>query len=61
MPDKIEEMEKQIGKLQSEMEKPAFSSNYAKLQELVKEQQQRRAALEGLYTRWEELEARALE
>ncbi|HEY9778037.1 MAG TPA: ABC-F family ATP-binding cassette domain-containing protein [Planktothrix sp.] len=61
MPEKIEEMEKQISKLQSEMENPKISSNYAKLQELMKEQQQKREALEALFTRWEELEARSAE
>lgn len=59
MPDKIEQAEARVAQLQKEMEKPHVASNYAKLQELMTQQEAARADLEKLFARWEELEAKA--
>lgn len=59
LPDKIDEVETSIAQLQREMEKPQVASNYAKLQELMKQQEAQQQALERLFHRWEELEAKA--
>src|SRR5262249_37828204 len=57
MPETIEELEKQISSLQTEMEKPHVASNYAKLQEMLKQQDELKKRLELMFHRWEELEA----
>lgn len=61
MPEKIEAAEKEISRLQSEMEKPAVASNYPKLQDLMKQIESRKIDLDSLFRRWEDLEARSVQ
>lgn len=58
IPARIEEAEARITSLQSEMHKPHISSNYAKLEELMNQQEQVRKDLDRLFERWQELESR---
>lgn len=58
MPDKIEKLESVINSLQADMDKPHIATNYAKLQELMKQQQETQRELDELFLRWEELESR---
>ncbi len=59
MPDKIELAEARIISLDREMSKPSVASNYVRLHELMKEKEAVQKELETLYSRWENLEARA--
>jgi ATP-binding cassette subfamily F protein uup len=61
LPEKIEQTESSIALLQKEMEKPHVSSNYGKLQDLMKQQEAAQVELERLFQRWEELELKAAE
>ena len=58
LPDKIEKKEAALKTIQSDLNKPEFSSNYAKLQELMKQQEQTQKELDSLFKSWEELEAK---
>lgn len=58
MPDKIEKLESVINSLQADMDKPHIATNYAKLQELMKQQQETQRELDELFLRWEDLESR---
>lgn len=53
--DQIEVLETKSAALDEEMARPEIATNSAKLQELAKEQESVKAALETLYARWEEL------
>ena len=59
LPGKIEATEASIATLRAQMEKPEVSSNYVKLHDLMKQQEDVQKELEKLFSRWEELEARA--
>ena len=59
LPDKVEKTEKEIERIQSEMHKPDVSSNYPKLQEMIKQHEAATQTLENHFKRWQELEARA--
>ncbi|MBX9949711.1 MAG: ABC-F family ATP-binding cassette domain-containing protein [Candidatus Obscuribacterales bacterium] len=58
LPDKIEKKEASLQLIQADMNKPEISSNYAKLQELMKQQEQTQKELDQLFKSWEELEAK---
>ncbi len=58
LPDKIEKKEAALKTIQADMHKPEFSANYAKLQELMKQEEQTKKELEQLFQNWEELEAK---
>jgi ATP-binding cassette subfamily F protein uup len=58
MPDKIEKLESAIKALQDDMNKPNIATNYAKLEELMQQQQATQRELDQLFSRWEELESR---
>ncbi|MCC7532043.1 MAG: ABC-F family ATP-binding cassette domain-containing protein [Candidatus Melainabacteria bacterium] len=58
LPDKIEKKEAALKTIQANMNKPEFSANYAKLQELMKQQEQTQKELDQLFMNWEELEAK---
>lgn len=58
LPDKIEKKEAALQIIQADMNKPEVSSNYSKLQELMKQQEQMQKELEQLFKSWEELEAK---
>jgi ATP-binding cassette subfamily F protein uup len=58
LPDKIEKKEAALKTIQEDMHKPEFSANYAKLQDLMKQEEQTKKELEKLFQSWEELEAK---
>ncbi len=58
LPDKIEKKEASLQLIQADMNKPEISSNYAKLQELMKQQEITQKELDQLFKSWEELEAK---
>lgn len=55
---KIEEAEKAVGKIKTEMEKPEYASNHVKLNDKLKELHDAEDAVAKLYARWEDLESR---
>lgn len=59
MPDKIETIEKSLAALRAEMNKPSVATDYARLEQLVNQQQEQEKELEQLFRKWEELEAKA--
>lgn len=59
IPERIEEQEKLIAAIAAKMSDPAVSANFTRLQEIMKEQEQAQSELERLFSRWEDLEARA--
>jgi ATP-binding cassette subfamily F protein uup len=59
LPEKIEHVENELKKLQKEMESPIVAANYTRLQELDEKQRSKHEELEGLFARWELLEAKA--
>jgi ATP-binding cassette subfamily F protein uup len=61
MPEKIEKAEAKLAELHKETEKPHNASNYAKLQDLVSQQDAAQKQLEELFSRWQELEAKSTE
>ena len=61
IPDKIEQAELELARIQGEMHKPEIAVNYPKLQELMKQHETAKHNLEKQFKRWEELEARAVE
>jgi ABC transport system ATP-binding/permease protein len=61
LPKKIEQAEKGIEKLHDEMAKPENSTNFPLLAELHQKQKEMEMELEGLFERWEKLEAKARE
>jgi ATP-binding cassette subfamily F protein uup len=61
MPEKIEKAEAKLAELHKETEKPHNASNYAKLQDLVSQQEAAQKQLEELFSRWQELEAKSTE
>jgi ATP-binding cassette subfamily F protein uup len=58
LPGRIERTEEAVLALQADMGKPEIAANYAKLQELMHQQQKAQKDLDDLFTRWEELESR---
>lgn len=58
LPEKIEKKEAALKTLQADMNNPAHSSNYAKLEELMKQQELMQKELDTLFKSWEELEAK---
>lgn len=59
IPERIEEQEKLIASIATRMSDPTVSANYSLLQEILKEQEEAQSELERLFSRWEDLEARA--
>jgi len=59
MPETIEQAESKLSNLQMEMSKPHVATNYSKLQQLMREQEEAQKSLEDLFKRWEELESKA--
>lgn len=58
LPGRIERAEEVVQALQSDMEKPEIAADYARLQELMKQQQKAQKELDDMFARWEELESR---
>lgn len=56
MSGKIEEAEKAVVTLQSEMADPRNAANYVKLQDLMKQTEEAKNKVETLFLRWQELE-----
>ncbi len=58
LPEKIEKKETALKTIQADLQKPEHAANYAKLQDLMKQQEQTQKELEQLFKSWEELEAK---
>ncbi len=59
--DRIEQQEAVVAEIARRMSDPVVASNFSRLQELMKEQEEAQRELERLFSRWEDLEARAAE
>ncbi len=58
LPEKIEKKETALKTIQADLQKPEHAANYAKLQDLMKQQEQTQKEPEQLFKSWEELEAK---
>lgn len=58
LPGRIERAEEAVAALQADLENPEIAADYAKLQDLMQQQQKAQRELDDMFARWEELESR---